>query len=251
MIKVLAIDDEPLALQQLSAYIKRTPFLELCGECLSALDAQTIMEREQIDAIFSDINMPDKNGLDFVRSLPNPPIVVFTTAYSGYAVDSYKVSAIDYLLKPFGFDEFQLAANKVKRQYDLLHPAPLADEPQEDGPKESELSVDDSIFLKTEHRIVRVNVADIRFVEGMSEYLKVHVKDEAHPLVVLLSMKKMEERLPSALFMRIHRSYIVNLKAITELNKNRVFLGSSTALPIGDLYKDALRQYVESKYLGK
>lgn len=250
MIKVLAIDDEPLALQQLSAYIKRMPFFELCGECRSAEEAQAAMEHEQIDAIFSDINMPDCNGLDFVRSLPEPPIVVFTTAYSSYAVEGYKVNAIDYLLKPFGFDEFQAAANKVKRQYDLLHPASLADEPTE-GPREEELSPEDSIFLKTEHRIVRINVADIRFVEGMSEYLKVHLLTDSRPLVILLSMKKMEERLPSQLFLRIHRSYLVNVRAITEVNKNRVFLGHDVALPVGVLYKDTLRQYVESKFLGK
>lgn len=250
MINVLSIDDEPLALQQLSSYIRRTPFLKLCGECQCAREAQDIIEHEHIDAIFTDIHMPDLNGLDFVRSLPEPPIVVFTTAYSGYAVDGYKVSAVDYLLKPFGFDEFQKAANKVKRQYDLLHPAPLPTDEPGDEPEE-ELSVDDSVFLKAEHRIVRVNVADISFVEGMSEYLKIHFRTQMHPVIVLLSMKKMEGRLPSSLFMRIHRSYIVNLKCITEVNKNRVFLGADTALPIGDLYKEPLRQYIEEKYLGK
>lgn len=250
MIKVIAIDDEPLALQQLSAYIKRTPFLTLVGECQSALEAKTMMEREHIDAVFSDINMPDQNGLEFVRSLPEPPIVVFTTAFSGYAVDGYKVNAIDYLLKPFGFDEFQIAANKVKRQYDLLHPAPIVDDEVEEAP-ECELGVDDSVFLKIEHRVVRVSVADIKFVEGMSEYLKIHLMNDPHPIVALLSMKKMEERLPSALFLRIHRSYIVNLKCITEMNKNRVFLGTDIALPIGDLYKEPLRQYVMTKFLGK
>lgn len=250
MINVISIDDEPLALQQLSTYIRRTPFLKLCGECLCAREAQDIMEREHIDAIFTDIHMPDLNGLDFVRSLAEPPIVVFTTAYSGYAVDGYKVSAVDYLLKPFGFDEFQIAANKVKRQYDLLHPAPMpADELEEVN--ETELAMDDSVFLKAEHRVVRVNVADISFVEGMSEYLKIHFRTQMHPVVVLMSMKKMEGRLPSALFMRIHRSYIVNLKCITEINKNRVFLGEDTALPIGDLYKETLHKYIEDKYLGK
>lgn len=252
MIKVLAIDDEPLALQQLSSYIRRIPFLELCGECQSAHDAQAIMEQTQIDAVFSDINMPDCNGLDFVRSLPEPPIIVFTTAYSGYAVEGYKVSAADFLLKPFGFDEFQTAANKVKRRFDLLHPSAAAEEkPEEEIPSEERLSVDDSIFLKTEHRMVRVNVADIKYIEGMSEYLKIHLLDGSRPIVILWSMKKVEERLPTELFLRIHRSYLVNVKAITEVNRNRVFLGHDTSLPIGVLFKDAVRQYVESKFLGK
>lgn len=251
MIKVLAIDDEPLALQQLSSYIQRTPFLELCGQCLSTQDARRTLQRETVDAIFCDISMPDGNGLDFVRSLGNPPIVVFTTAYSDYAIDGYKVNALDYLLKPFGFDEFEQAADKVRRQYNLLHPTAEADGSSPPAPQESQLAADDNIFLKVDHRIVRISVADIRYVEGMSEYLKIHLRHEAHPIVALLSMKRLEERLPSTHFMRIHRSYIVNLQDVTELNRNRVFIGPDTSLPIGDLYKEPLRQYVEAKFLGK
>ena len=194
MIRTIAIDDEPLALQQLVTYIRKVPFLELVAECQSAIDAQKVLEQEVIDVMFIDINMPDLNGLDFVRTLAAPPLVVFTTAYSEYALEGYKVNAVDYLLKPFGMDEFMRAANKVKQQYDLTHTAEV-----------SRVDDNDAIFLKTEHRIVRINVTNIRYIEGMSEYLKIYLK-EGKPLVVLLSMKKMEERLSSTNFMRIHRS---------------------------------------------
>ena len=240
MIRCLAIDDEPLALEQLAAYIKKIPFLELVARCQSALDAREIMECEVIDAIFCDINMPDLSGMDFVKSLPVPPLVVFTTAYSEYAVEGFKVDAVDYLLKPFGLTDFQRAAQKVKQRYYLVNTATVSD-----------VDEDDAIFLKTEYKVVRLQISDIRYVEGMSEYLKIHVEGQSKPLIVLLSMKKMEERLPQSSFMRIHRSYIINLKKIKELNKNRVILDTDTYLPIGDNYKEQFQDYINTKFLGK
>ena len=240
MIRVLAIDDEPLALRQLSSYIKKIPYLELVGECQSAHDAMAVMEKQTIDAIFIDINMPDLNGLDFVRSLESPPLIVFTTAYSDYAVEGYKVNAVDYLLKPFTLEDMQGAAEKVRTQYELLHQGDV-----------SVVDEDDAIFFKTEHKVVRVQVSDIRYVEGMSEYLKIHLEGDRKPLIVLLSMKKLEERLPRHVFMRIHRSYIINLRKIQEVNKNRVILDADTYLPIGDLYRDTFNSYIDSKFLGK
>lgn len=240
MIRTLAIDDEPLALQQLASYVKKTPFLELVAACHSAFEARHYLEEDLIEVIFIDINMPDLNGLDFVRSLATPPIIVFTTAYSEYAIEGYKVDAIDYLLKPFGLNEFQRAANKVKRQYDLQHQVEV-----------SNIDTDDAIFMKTEHRVVRINLSDIIYIEGMSEYLKIHLEGRPKPLIVLLSMKKMEERLSPSSFMRIHRSYIINLKKIQEVNKNRVIMGTDDYLPIGDLYRESFNQYIESKFLGK
>ena len=240
MIHVLAIDDEPLALRQLSSYIQKIPFLHLVAECQSALDAKTVMEQEQVDAIFIDINMPDLNGLDFVKSLPSPPLTVFTTAYSDYAVEGYKVNAVDYLLKPFSLEDMQRAAEKVRSQYELMRQGDV-----------SAVDEDDAIFFKTEHRVVRVQIGDIRYVEGMSEYLKIHLEGNKKPLIVLLSMKKLEERLPKSIFMRIHRSYIINLHKIQEVNKNRVILDADAFLPIGDLYRDAFNRYIDSKFLGK
>jgi DNA-binding LytR/AlgR family response regulator len=239
-IRCLAIDDEPLALQQLVAYINKVSFLELAGQCQSALEARSFLEHDSVDAIFCDINMPDLNGMDFVKSLPAPPLVVFTTAYSEYAVEGFRVNAVDYLLKPFGLDDFKRAANKVKAQYELRNTATV-----------SSVDEDDALFLKTEYKVVRINIGDIRYVEGMSEYLRIYLEDRPKPLIVLLSMKKMEERLPARSFMRIHRSYIINLRKIQEVNKNRVIMDADTYLPIGDMYKDAFNAYINSKFIGK
>ena len=239
MIKCIAIDDEPLGLQQLAAYIKKVPFLELIGECQSAIEAKKVLETDEVNAIFLDINMPDLNGMDFVRSLAVRPIIVFTTAYSEYAVEGYKVDAVDYLLKPFGLNEFMRAANKVEKQYDLELTAEV-----------SQVDTDNALFFKTEHKVVRVEIDKIRYIEGMSEYLKIHI-DDKRPLIVLLSMKKLEEQLPPHLFMRTHRSYIVNLHKIVEVNKNRIILDSNTYLPIGDLYKEKFTKYINGKFLGK
>lgn len=241
MIRALAIDDEPLALRQLAAYINKVDFLELAGKCQSAAEAKAVIDKEPIDVLFIDINMPDINGMDFVRSLDVAPLVVFTTAYSEYAVDGYKVNAVDYLLKPFSLDEFKAAADKVKEQYDLRHQEPIV----------SQVDEDDSLFFKTEHRIVRIKIDDISYIEGMSEYLKIHTDRRQKPVIVLLSMKKLEERLPKSKFMRIHRSYIINLTKIQEVIKNRVIMGEDTNLPVGDLYKDEFSKYIESKFLGK
>ena len=218
MITCLAIDDEPLALQQLVAYISKVPFLELAAQCQSAMEARAFLV----------------NGMDFVKSLAAPPLVVFTTAYSEYAVEGFRVNAVDYLLKPFGLQDFQRAANRLKER---LSESAAADS-------------DNTLFLKTDYRIVKVSIPDIRYIEAMSEYLKVWIQGEAKPIITLLSMKKMEERLPDY-FMRIHRSYIINLTMIQEVNKNRVIMDADTYLPIGDMYKDAFQAYLDTKFLGK
>ena len=244
MIKVLAIDDEPLALKQLTSYIKKVPFFELTGECKSALEAVKVMENDVVDAIFCDINMPDLNGMDFVRQLAAPPLIVFTTAYSEYAVEGFKVNAVDYLLKPYGMNDFLHAALKVQEQYNLRHQFPTTRESvpvQDDG----------TIFVKTDYRVVRLHLDDIRYVEGMSEYLRIHLDRNPKPVITLLSMKKMEDYLPSDKFMRIHRSYIVNLSKITEVNKNRIILDSETFLPIGDLYKEQFNDYLNRNFLNR
>lgn len=249
MIRVLAIDDEPLALQQIVAYIKKVPFLELAAQCQSALEARKFLENDTVDAIFCDINMPDLNGMDFVKSLTVPPLVVFTTAYSEYAVEGFRVNAVDYLLKPFGLQDFQRAANRLKERLELPTATAQMSAGQVVGGSAAPMS-SDVLFLKTDYRIVKVNISDIRYIEGMSEYLKVWLGTDAKPIITLLSMKKMEERLP-ANFMRIHRSYIINLNKIEEVNKNRVILDKDTYLPIGDLYKEAFQRYLDTKFLGK
>ena len=238
MIQCLAIDDEPLALKQLTAYISKVSYLQLAAALHSATEALEVMNKQQVDVIFIDINMPDLNGLEFIASLDSPPLVVFTTAYSQYAVDAYKVNAIDYLLKPFSLDDFKRAADKVKKQYDLQHASDV-----------SKPDDDDAIFVKTDYKIVRIVLSDIRYIEAMSEYLRIYSDHSQRPIVVLLSMKKMEERLPANSFMRIHRSYIINLKKIIEVNKNHVLMAPEASLPIGDLYKEAFSNYITSKFL--
>ena len=236
-IKCLVVDDEPFALQQLASYVSKVPFLKLVDQCLSADAARKVIDSENVDAMFVDINMPDLNGLDFVRSLAAPPLVVFTTAYSEHAIDGFRLDAVDYLLKPFGMDEFNHAALKLKRQFELERRVSVQN------------LLDDTIFFKTEHKVVKVHMHDIRYVEGMSEYLKIYVEGQ-RPIVVLLSMKRIEERLPAVKFMRIHRSYIVNLQKIQEVNKNRVILDNDTFLPIGDSYRDKFVGYLNAKVLG-
>ena len=240
MIRCLAIDDEPLALQQIAAYIGKVPFLELAAQCQSALEARQFLENDTVDAIFCDINMPDLSGMDFVKSLTAPPLIVFTTAYAEYAVEGFKVAAGDYLLKPFGMQDFMRAAERLKSRLGETH-SPLPSRPS---------AADDTLFLKTEYRIVKVSISDIRYIEAMSEYLKVYLESEAKPVITLLSMKKIEERLPDN-FMRIHRSYIINLNLIQEVNKNRVIMDADTYLPIGDMYKEAFQKYIDTKFLGK
>jgi len=270
-IRCLAIDDEPLALQQIAAYIGKVNFLELVAQCQSAVEARQLLEQDTVDAIFCDINMPDLNGMDFVKSLTVPPLIVFTTAYSEYAVEGFRVNAVDYLLKPFGMQDFLRAANRLKER---LRPTPTPS--QREGSlnspaTESALDTDqtplpsggvgggfqvgavsdDVLFLKTDYRIVKVTISDIRYVEAMSEYLKVHLKSDPKPVITLLSMKKMEERLPTTQFMRIHRSYIINLDEIQEVNKNRIIMDKDTYLPVGDMYKDTFQSYLDSKFLGR
>ena len=241
MIRCLAIDDEPLALQQLTTYIQKVPFLELAAQCQSALEARKFLEQDSVDAIFCDINMPDLNGMDFVKSLQAPPLIVFTTAYSEYAVEGFKVNAVDYLLKPFGLDDFRRAANRIKERQEsvstnIQHPIPNT-QPA-------------SLFVKTDYRMVKINIPDIRYIEGMSEYLKIYLEGEDKPIITLLSMKKIESRLPEN-FMRIHRSYIVNLHKIQEVNKNRIIMDAETYLPVGDMYKEAFQHYLDTIFLGK
>lgn len=243
MIKCLIIDDEPLALQQLEGYIKKIPYIELAASCQSVSEALDIIKNDSIDAVFTDINMPDMNGLDFVRAIHDTgenPLIVFTTAYSEYAVESFTVDAVDYLLKPFGQEDVERVAAKLFKIYEQSNVAAV-----------SSVDEDDTLFLKTEHKIVRIDIKDIRYIEGMSEYLKIHLEGHPKPLIVLLSMKKLEERLPTPIFMRIHRSYIINMKKIQEVNKNRVILDADTYLPIGDLYRQAFMNYLETKFIGK
>ena len=244
MIKCIAIDDEPLALQQLTNYLKKVPFFEIAGSCLSASEAMKILSEEPVDAIFLDINMPDLNGVDFVRALIDRPMVIFTTAYSEYAVEGFKLEAIDYLLKPFSFADFSRSAAKAQSLYELLAyrktqgnaPAPEA------TPRDREY-----ISIKADYKTTLVRISDIVYLESEGEYVRLHLDDRS-TITTLFRLKNMEAALPSEMFMRVHRSYIVNLQRIRSYVKGRVFISDSEYVPIGENYREAFQRYIEAHY---
>jgi two-component system LytT family response regulator len=247
MIKCIAIDDEPLALKKLVAYIKKIPDFELVGQFRSAVEAQQFMDEQEVDTLFCDINMPDLNGLDFAKSLEQPhsrgPVVVFTTAYAEYAIEGYKANAVGYLLKPYGFDEFEEAAQKVRDICEIRQMA-LTD-------ASTQIDDDGVIYVKSDYKIVRIDIEQITYIEAMSEYLRIMCEGKDRPVIVLLSMKKIEENLPANKFMRIHRSFIINLDKIIEVKKNHIVLAGDVTLPIGDNYKEAFNNYLNKKILTK
>lgn len=235
--KCLAIDDEPLALKQLTDYISRVPFLSLVKPCQDAFEAMKVLSEEEVDLIFVDINMPDLNGVDFIRSLISRPLVIFTTAYSEYAVDGFKLDAVDFLLKPFEFQDLLKAADKARKQFEYR----LLEQQGELG-NTSQIS-GDSLFVKSDCKVVRMDIKNIRYIEGMSEYVRIFIEGEDKPIVTLASLQKMEERLPSH-FMRVHRSYIVNLHKITEVSRLRIIFDKNTYIPVGDNYKERFTEYI-------
>lgn len=237
MIRCIAIDDEPLALEQISGYIQKTPFLELSGMFESALQAIEIINTAPIDLMFVDINMPDLNGLDFVKSLDRPPKIVFVTAYSEHALEGFRVDALDYLLKPIGYSDFLKSANKVKSWFDL--------NPQKPDEVNSNKEF---LFIKSEYKIVRINFDDIKYIEGMNEYIRIHLTN-SKPVMTLLSMKAIEEQLPKDKFMRVHRSFIVNLSKITVIERSRIVFDIDTYIPVSEQYKDKFQNYVDTNFL--
>lgn len=229
-IRCLAIDDEPLALDKLKKYIERIPYLELVASCACASDAMQVMAENTVDAIFLDINMPDINGVDFVKGLADPPMIVFITAYSEHAVESYKLRAVDYLLKPYSFVDFQRAAELIQSRF-------LAR--QNDNVSRQD---DDFIFLKVDYRYVRVKYSDIVYIEGMNEYLKVHTVSGEH-LLVHTTFKQLNGYLPEY-FLQVHRSYVVNVKRIIEVERSVILLEGNKHISVSDSNKDAFMSYI-------
>jgi len=236
-IKCIAIDDEPLALKQMQTYIEKTPFLELTAACNSAFEAMDILANETVDLLFVDINMPDLNGLDFVKSLNQKPLIIFTTAYSEYALEGFKVDAIDYLLKPIGYPDFLKAAQKAEKYLG--------------NTKESseKLQMDDEhLFIKSEYKIVRINLSEIKYIEGMREYVRIHLL-HSKPVMSLLSMKSIEQQLPEDRFMRVHRSFIVNLKQVNMIERNRIIFDNEVYIPISEQYKEKFQAFLDKNFL--
>jgi DNA-binding LytR/AlgR family response regulator len=234
IIRCIAIDDEPLAVKKIASYIQTVPFLELVAECRSAFEAMKIMEDQEIHLLFIDINMPDFNGMEFVKSLVNKPYIVFTTAYSEYAVEGFQVEAVDYLLKPVNFSDFLKAANKVKTRIEL----------NANSPKESIKTTANHLFVKSEYKLIRIELDDIKYIESQHEYIKIHLVNST-PVMTQLSLKSMEEQLPSDRFMRVHRSFIVNLKRISVIERNRIVFDGKVYIPVGDQYKENFQRFID------
>ena len=228
MIKYIAIDDEPLALRQIRSYAERIPDLEEAASCSSAAEAQRLLDERQVDLLFVDINMPDLNGVDFVRGLRNPPMVIFTTAYSEYAVESFRLDAVDYLLKPFGFDDFNRAVGKARSLSELMK---LRDAKDAAATTESETASNEYISVKAGYKVSLVKYADIIYMESVGEYV--------------FRLKNMESALPAGRFMRVHRSYIVNLAHVSGYARGRVYLDNEEYVPLSVNYRDAFREYID------
>ena len=245
MIRCLAIDDEPLALRQIKSYIERVADLELVELCSSAVIAQEVLQREKIDLMFVDINMPDLNGVDFVRELSSPPMVIFTTAYTEYAIEGFRLDAVDYLLKPFSFDEFSRAVSKAKSLFELnklREKHSLTESSVVDNSSSNEAT--DCISIKADYKVTMVRYADIIYIESVGEYVRLHLNN-ASAITTLFRLKNMESALPSDKFMRVHRSYIVNLSHVTEYSRSRVMLDNGEYVPVSVNYRDAFREYIE------
>ncbi len=232
-LRCCVIDDEPLAAQLITSYINRTPFLEHAGTFASAQEAvKTVLEGD-VDIVFLDINMPQLNGLEFARIVPSSTRVIFTTAYDKYAVDSFKVNALDYLLKPISYEEFYKAA---LRALHAMTPDPSTRRPRVD-----------SIIVKSEYKLVQILLDDILYIEGVKDYVKIVTVNGT--VMTLMNVKTLEQALPSDLFMRVHRSYIVNKRRITVIERNRLLFGN-IYIPVSDSHKQSFADFINSRLVG-
>lgn len=240
MVRCIAIDDEPLALRHIKSYIERTEQLELVAACRSAIEAQKVLESEHVDLIFVDINMPDMTGLEFVRTLTSTHYIVFTTAHPEYALEGFKLNAIDYLLKPFTYDEFMKASQKAISLVDLVERCHAAESTI--AKNEAESTDKEFISVKADYKTQLVKIADIVYLESAGEYVRLHIEGSS-TITTLFRLKNMETSLPQDLFLRVHRSYIVNIKRISSYTKGRIFLDNGEYIPLGENYKERFFEY--------
>jgi DNA-binding LytR/AlgR family response regulator len=236
-IKCLAIDDEPLALNQISSYIENTPFLENVALCQSAFEAMEYLSRNEVELMFVDINMPDINGMDFVKSLTNRPQVIFTTAYSEYAMEGFQVDAIDYILKPISYSVFLKSVTKAKTWFELNQKQPEVIQTSQE-----------CLFVKSEYKLIKILLQDIKYIESANEYIQIHQENDP-PVTTLIRLKSMEEQLPKDKFMRVHRSFIVNLDKVKVIDRNRIVFDQKVFIPIGEQYKDNFQTFIDKTYL--
>lgn len=230
------VDDEPLARNLIASYIEKTPFMELAGSFGSAQEAVRTVIEDNIDVIYLDINMPQLNGMEFARIVPPTCRIVFTTAYDKYALEGFKVNALDFLLKPVSYEEFVDSANRALAWCDLRRRAEAADTSRE------------YIMVKSEYRMVQIPVRDIMFIEGVKDYVKIYIEGEEKAIMTLMNMKTLERTLPSSRFLRVHRSYIINSTKIRVIERNRILFGRH-AIPVSDSYKQQFADYVAAHML--
>jgi DNA-binding LytR/AlgR family response regulator len=244
----IAVDDEPLALGLVCAFIEQTPFLNLAGRFSSAVEALRAIHAQKIDVVFLDIQMPDLNGIELARVLDNSksnkPRIIFTTAYNQFALEGYRVDALDYLLKPFNYEEFLHAANKALAYGELLEKSNAAPAANAPSPAAAEERIEDEyLFLKVEYQLVRIALNDILYIEGLKDYVKVWLKNIEKPVLSLTSLKSLEEKLPAKRFMRVHRSFIVSLDKINSITRNALQIGKVN-ITVGDQYKEGFSGFL-------
>lgn len=237
ILKCCVIDDEPLASQLIASYIEKTPFTQLVGTYSSAQEAIKTILDNQVDLVFLDIEMPQLNGLEFAKIIPPTTRIIFTTAYDQYAIQGFKVDALDYLLKPISYEDFLASANKAQRWIEIQRNS------------SSQSSTRDYVIVKSEYRLVQIPTSDILFIEGLKDYVKIYTVDEQKSIMTLMNMKTLEQSLPST-FMRVHRSFIVNTTKIKIIERNRIVFGNKY-IPISDSYKQAFSDYVATHLLSQ
>ena len=229
MIRCIAIDDEPLALELLQDNIGKVPFLQLVAACDNAIDAMRIMEQQSIDLIFLDIQMPGLTGLQFIKSMTVKPMIILITAYEKYALEGFNLDVTDYLVKPVSLERFIKACNKSKELFDL----------RLSNKENINSSNPGYIFVNVEYSQVKITIADIIYIEGLKDYIKIHLQSTQRPVITRMAIKTIEEQLPSTSFVRIHKSYIVSIPHITSVRKTSVFI-DKIELPVSDNYRDAI-----------
>lgn len=239
LLSCYVVDDEPLALELMVSYIKKTPFLELCGVFDSSVAVANALRERPVDLLFCDIQMPEMSGVELSRTLPADTRVIFTTAYDNYAVEGFRVNAIDYLLKPISYSDFLVAAEKALQWFTMRQSAAsVAAAP----------NAAKTIFVKTEYRLQQIELAKVLYIEGLKDYVKIYVEGAAHPILSLMSLKSLESLLPSDSFIRVHRSYIVQPSKIAIIERNRIVFGKEY-VPISDNYRQAFYDFLASHSL--
>ena len=236
-IKCVLVDDEPLALNLLESYAIQLPHLEVTGKFTHPVKALDFMQTNPVDLLLIDVQMPDLNGLELVSQLSVKPLIIFTTAYSQYAVEGFKVDAVDYLLKPIDFPDFQKAINKAAELLELRSAKNTSFETNKEF-----------LFIKSEYKIIRINFSEIVYIQGMSEYVKIHLTGRK-PIMSLLSLKSLETQLPATMFMRVHKSYIVNLQKINMIERNEIVYDDGTVIPVSLQYKDAFQAFLDKNFM--